>query len=115
MPATPTLLPPGAWRFLPTLALGGLGGVVAYLSHLPLPWLLGALIITTLASLAGVRLGSPGRLRKGVLVVIGVMLGSAFTPELSGDITAWAASAAIMLAATAVLHFLFESFINRSS
>ena len=73
MPAAPTLLPPGAWRFLPTLALGGLGGVIAYLIDLPLPWLLGALITTTLASLAGVRLGSPGRLRKGVLVVIGVM------------------------------------------
>ncbi len=113
MPAVPTLLPPGAWRFLPTLALGSLGGFIAYLIDLPLPWLLGALITTTLASLAGVRLGSPGRLRKGVLVVIGVMLGSAFTPELSGDITAWAASAAIMLAATAVMMVVAVAFSYR--
>ncbi|MBY6209640.1 MULTISPECIES: AbrB family transcriptional regulator [Halomonas] len=110
MPAIPSSLPSGAWRFLPTLALGSVGGYLAYLIDLPLPWLLGALITTTLISLTGIKLGSPGRLRKGVLVVIGVMLGSAFTPELSGNLSAWLASAAIMLAATAVMMVVAVAF-----
>ncbi|WP_458525649.1 AbrB family transcriptional regulator [Onishia taeanensis] len=90
-------------RFLPTLALGLAGGALAFWLSLPLPWLLGAMIATTIASLGGARLRSPGRGRKGVLVVIGVMLGSAFHPGLSIDVAAWSASLAIMLLATGVM------------
>ncbi|WP_181454225.1 AbrB family transcriptional regulator [Halomonas sp. SL1] len=90
-------------RFLPTLALGIAGGALAFAVNLPLPWLLGAMIATTVASLSGVRLRSPGRGRKGVLVVIGVMLGSAFTPQLSGDLGLWSLSLAVMLVATAAM------------
>lgn len=90
-------------RFLPTLMLGLVGGGVAYWIQLPLPWLLGSMITTTAASLAGVQLKSPRTGRKGVLVVIGVMLGSAFTPDMTGEATLWGASLAIMLIATAVM------------
>ncbi|WP_275285734.1 AbrB family transcriptional regulator [Halomonas elongata] len=90
-------------RFLPTLALGLAGGAAAFAVNLPLPWLLGAMIATTVASLCGARLRSPGRGRKGVLVVIGVMLGSAFTPQMSGDLGLWSLSLAVMLVATAAM------------
>lgn len=91
-------------RLFPTLALGIVGGSVAFAVNLPLPWLLGAMLTTTAASLAGVPLHSPSRSRQGVLMVIGVMLGSAFTPELSnGDLGRWSLSLVIMLVATAVM------------
>ncbi|MBS9405515.1 AbrB family transcriptional regulator [Halomonas sp. TRM85114] len=90
-------------RFLPTLVLGLAGGGLAYWLQMPLPWLLGAMLATTAASLMGCRLRSPGRGRKGVLVVIGVMLGSAFTPDMSGDLPLWGASLVIMLLATAMM------------
>lgn len=90
-------------RLLPALAVGTAGGGLAYALHTPLPWLLGALIASTVLSLAGVRLQAPTRSRKAVLVVIGVMLGSAFTPDLAGDAGLWAVSLAIMLAATSVM------------
>lgn len=90
-------------RFLPTLILGLFGGGVAYWAQLPLPWLLGAMITTTAASLAGVPLKSPRTGRKGVLVVIGVMLGSAFTPDMTGEAVLWGTSLAIMLISTAVM------------
>lgn len=93
----------GLLRYLPTLALGVIGGSIAWFCHLPLPWLLGAMIATTLTSLSGIRLGSPGKARQGVLVIIGVMLGSAFTPDLSGDLSSWVQSLVIMLAATAAM------------
>lgn len=100
--ALPSLLP-ALLRFLPTLALGLGGGAAALAVGLPLPWLLGAMLATTLASLAGLRLRSPGRGRQGVLVVIGVMLGTAFTPEMAGDPRLWAASLGAMLGATALM------------
>lgn len=90
-------------KLLPTLAIGACGGAVAYAINIPLPWLLGALITTTVLSLAGVRLRAPTGSRKGVLVVIGVMLGAAFTPDMAGDITLWCVSLAIMLLSTAVM------------
>lgn len=90
-------------RFLPTFGLGLAGGALAFRLSLPLPWLLGAMIATTIASLGGARLRSPGRGRKGVLVVIGVMLGSAFHQGLEIDVAAWSSSLAIMLMATAVM------------
>ncbi|QFU00519.1 Putative ammonia monooxygenase [Halomonas sp. THAF5a] len=98
LPAVAALL-----RFLPTLLLGLVGGAAALAVDLPLPWLLGAMIATTLVSLAGVRLRSPGRGRQGVLVVIGVMLGTAFTPEMTGDPRLWSASLSAMLVATAAM------------
>lgn len=100
------------YRFLPTLALGLIGGSIAYWLEMPLPWLLGAMITTTAASLMGLRLRSPGRGRKGVLVVIGVMLGSAFTTDVSGDLLAWSTSLVIMLLATAVM-MLFSVWFSR--
>ncbi|WP_133634806.1 AbrB family transcriptional regulator [Halomonas ventosae] len=90
-------------RFMPTLMLGLIGGGVAYWVQLPLPWLLGAMIATTAASLAGVPLKPPRKGRKGVLVVIGVMLGSAFTPDMTGEAALWSVSLVIMLIATAVM------------
>lgn len=90
-------------RLLPTLLLGACGGALAFAIHMPLPWLLGALITTTALSLGGVRLQAPTTSRKAVLVVIGVMLGTAFTADMGGNITLWAASLGIMLISTAVM------------
>lgn len=88
---------------LPTLLLGACGGTVAYAIHMPLPWLLGAFIATTLLSLGGVRLQAPTTSRKAVLVIMGVMLGTAFTADMGGNIALWAASLGIMLISTAVM------------
>lgn len=90
-------------KLLPTLAIGAVGGGIAYALDIPLPWLLGALIATTVLSLGGVRLRAPTTSRKAVLVVIGVMLGVAFTPDMTGDVTLWGTSLALMLLATAVM------------
>lgn len=90
-------------KLLPTLAIGAVGGGIAYALDVPLPWLLGALIATTLLSLGGVRLRAPTTSRKAVLVVIGVMLGAAFTPDIAGDVTLWGTSLVLMLLTTAVM------------
>lgn len=90
-------------KLLPTLAIGAAGGGSAYAFEIPLPWLLGALIATTVLSLGGAQLRAPTTSRKSVLVVIGVMLGSAFTPDIAGDVTLWGTSLALMLLATALM------------
>ena len=74
-------MPPLA-RIAAGLALGTLGGVTFYLLSLPLPWMLGALFVTMAASVAGLPVAGPVRLRSTIVAVIGVLLGSRFTPDV---------------------------------
>ena len=76
-------------QLVAALAIGGLGGAVFNALGLPLPWLLGALGATTAASLAGLRLAVPGRLRMVMIALLGVMIGGAFTPERLAGAGAW--------------------------
>lgn len=64
------------------LALGSLGGAVFHLLSLPLPWMLGALFATMAAAVSGARIRGPVGLRPAIVAVIGVLLGSRFTPEI---------------------------------
>ena len=67
---------------LMTLALGIPGGALFYLLQLPLPWMLGAMAATTIAAISGVRVALMPSLRLVFVAILGVMLGSAFTPEV---------------------------------
>jgi len=77
---------------LTALALGLVGGVVAYFSGLPLPWMLGPMIANTVAAMLRAPIGGPDRLRPYVIPVIGVMLGSGVTAEVFGLLGTWAMS-----------------------
>jgi uncharacterized protein len=71
------------------LVLGAVGGALFASFRAPLAWMLGAMTITTIAALAGLDIAIPGWLRKALLAVLGVMLGSSFTPELVGRAGQW--------------------------
>jgi len=71
------------------LGLGILGGSVFLLLDLPLPWMLGSMLATTVATMAGLRLAMPAFLRTPMLALLGVLLGSGFTMELVAGIGGW--------------------------
>lgn len=85
-----------AWRIALTLSLGAVGGTVFYFLRLPLPWMIGAMVVTTAATLAGAPLKTPVQLRDPMIAVLGVMLGSAFTPEIAARIPEWWTTVAAM-------------------
>lgn len=74
------------------LALGAVGGWLATQVGLPLPWMLGAMIATTIAAIAGAPIALPGSLRAVMIAVLGVMLGSGFSPEILERLADWALS-----------------------
>jgi len=80
------------WAKATTLALGIAGGAVFYLLNLPLPWMLGAMAATTIAAIAGVRVALMPGLRLVFVAILGIMLGSAFTPEVVQGIARWLGS-----------------------
>ncbi|MSP87508.1 MAG: AbrB family transcriptional regulator [Alphaproteobacteria bacterium] len=97
---------------LTALAIGTLGGALFDWLRLPLPWMLGAMAATTAASIAGVPQRVPGKLRQTMVVVIAVMLGSAFTPDVLPRLEAWAISLigviVYVVAATLLVLILFR-------
>ena len=91
------------WRGLVLgLAIGTLGGWLAHLAQLPLAWMIGAMCATTAASIAGLPLAMPSVLRAAMVAVLGVMLGSSFTPDLLERLGQWSISLSALIAYTAV-------------
>ena len=71
------------WRaFATTIALGVAGGAVFHFLRLPLAWLLGPMVALTIAATAGARVTMPGPFYTFASGILGVLMGSAFTPEI---------------------------------
>ena len=105
-------------RTLLSLAIGAAGGVAFLFLDLPLPWLIGALGATTAAALLGVPVRIPGRLRSSVIVVIGLMIGSSFSPETMSRLGVLLPSVAgvcvYVAATTAIVGFALRRFAGFS-
>ena len=106
---------PLAGRIFLALAIGTAGGFAFAYLRLPLPFMLGALASTTVAALCGVPIYLPQNLRNTLIVIIGVMLGSAFTPALLGQIVEWAVSLVALLAYILVAASLVMLYLRKAT
>ncbi len=82
------------------LAIGSVGGFAFDRLHMPLAWMLGACVFSTIAAFAGLRIGMRVKLRQGMIIVMGVLLGSGFTPDLVQRLGQWSVSLGILTAMT---------------
>jgi hypothetical protein len=92
VPPAPTPTLPLWRRVLPValaLGIGSLGGALFDWLRLPLPWMLGSMSAVTILALSGARVRMPRPLRNGTTPVIGVLLGSSFTPDVVAAMVAW--------------------------
>ena len=76
-------------RFVLALLIASLGGAVFAYLGLPLPFILGAMIFCLFATLFKVPVATPKVVRPPMSAVIGVMLGSGFTPDIVTSIGNW--------------------------
>ena len=100
-----------------TILVGFAGGAIAYLVGAPLPWLIGALVSVGALAIGGFGWGDitilmPPQIRLVMVPIIGVMLGSAFTPEVAAQMPGWLPSllavAAFVMLATASVYPLYR-------
>ena len=61
------------------------GGLVAFLAHIPLPWVIGAMLATTAATLCGLSPRLPGLGRNLGQFTLGMAVGLWFTPEAAAQ------------------------------
>ncbi|MFX8824939.1 AbrB family transcriptional regulator, partial [Acinetobacter baumannii] len=68
-----------------------------YWLRMPLAWMLGAMTATALLALSGARPEVVSGLRSGLVMVLGVLLGSSFSPSLLGHLRDWVDSFVALL------------------
>ena len=95
------------------ITIGTVGGFVFALLKLPLPWMLGAMVFVTVAAVTGVPVLLPFILRQSMVVFIGVLLGSQFTPELLNQIGSWLISVIAMLFYGIIAMYLVLSYLKK--
>jgi len=95
------------------LAIGIAGGLVFWWLGWPLAWLLGPMSATTAAALAGLKISVPGSLRTPVLAILGVLLGSGFTPDLLGELMGWLPTLLSLPAYIAVVTLVSALYLRR--
>lgn len=101
------------WRGALALLLGLGGGALFHALNLPLPWMLGALFATLCAAVMGLPIRTPDALRPPVIAVIGVLLGSGFTPQLLGQVPGWLPSLAMLALYVALSAAVVVPFYRR--
>jgi membrane AbrB-like protein len=81
--------PQTAYKLALALSIGAAGPAVFAWFQLPLAWLLGGLAATTIASLSGLKMAVPDQVRWPMIAVIGLILGTTFTPERVQAALSW--------------------------
>ncbi|WP_366656553.1 AbrB family transcriptional regulator [Fodinicurvata sp. EGI_FJ10296] len=72
------------------IAIGTVGGAILAWFSFPLAWMIGAMLTTAAASLAHVQQSVPRQLRSAMVMILGIMLGSSFHPDIINDLSRWA-------------------------
>jgi len=93
--------------------LGTAGGTLFFRLHVPLAFLIGAMVFTTVAAMAGVRVAVPKGLRAVMVAVLGIMLGSAFTPAILGRLSDWSMSLLGLLIYTVLAGAVGIAFLRK--
>lgn len=88
---------PRVRSWLAALALGTAGGWLFSRLGVPLAWMLGAMAATTAAALAGLPLAVAPGFRAVMIGLLGLMLGSAFTPDIPEHVSRWTPSIAALV------------------
>jgi membrane AbrB-like protein len=94
-------------------AIAVLAGFAFQLAQLPLPWLLGPLTISLLFAVSGRPLAQPNALLHPMRSLIGVAVGSSFTPALVDKAGGAAVSLVLMLPFAAAMTALGAIFLHR--
>lgn len=76
-------------RFALSIVVGSAGGFIFHQLNLPLPWMLGALSATLIASVSGAAIEVSKGIRNYIIVIIGLMLGGTFTPDIIDQVPHW--------------------------
>jgi uncharacterized protein len=92
-------------KFAATFAVAGLGGAAAAALGLPVPWISGAMLATSVAAILGAPMTIPRWVREIVFFFLGLNIGAAVTPETIAGVVTWPASLLVLIVGLPILSF----------
>ncbi len=95
------------------LAVGTAGALLFDWLTTPLPWMLGSMCLVTVGALLKLPLKSPQPIRAPFAMVLGVMLGSSFHPEILALAGRWTASLGLLIAYITVAALVVYPYFRR--
>ena len=102
------------FRGLPlALLLGAGGGWLFVQVQFPLAWLLGSVVLTMAGAFARLPIGVPGTLRNGMVLILGLLVGSGFTPDILDHIHRWVVSISIVVGFTVLMLAVTYQILRR--
>lgn len=96
-----------------TLCLAAIGGAFFDYLNSPLPWMIGAMVVTTIAALSGVPIQRSNKLRSYMVGLLGTMLGTGFTPQTVTESLEWGPTLIAMLAYVGLIGSVSYFFLTR--
>lgn len=96
-----------------TLAVGGLGALVASLLHMPMALLAGPAIAVSVAGLWGAPMDIAPRIRNAAFLVMGISIGSMVSPESIAAMMRWPVAFGLLAAVTILTPFAGRSLVPR--
>ncbi|MGV3466458.1 MAG: AbrB family transcriptional regulator [Heyndrickxia sp.] len=102
------------YQFIMTFLISLIGGVVFYLLHMPIPWLLGPMVAVFLCARIGrLKLYWPVQLRNSGLIIVGYTIGLSFTKPALIQIVHQLPSMLLMTVLTIGISAIFAIFISK--
>lgn len=95
------------------LGLGLAGGFMADGIGVPLAWMIGPMVFVAVAAISGVPVCVPNQLRTVMVAILGIMLGSAFTPEIVSGATQWLPSMGALVLYSAIVTAILCVYLRR--
>jgi len=99
-------------QFFLAICIGLVGALIFVYLKAPLPWMLGAMTASTIAALAGARISAPTVVRMPMVLIVGVMVGATFSPEILGRFLEWWQTIVILLLLSIVLGALCTIYLH---
>ncbi len=100
------------WILL-TAVMAAAGGALLAAVGWPAAWLMGAMLATAAAALAGLPVGLPPRLRDGAFLLLGISMGSSVTPESLAAMRTWPGSLLLLVASVAATILVSTAYLER--
>ncbi|ODT81233.1 MAG: hypothetical protein ABS76_12350 [Pelagibacterium sp. SCN 64-44] len=95
------------------IVVGGIGGACFYFLGLPLPWMMGSMILCIAAALSRLPISSPRIIRPPFAVILGVTLGSTFNYEVITAAAHWGSVFVAMIIFTVISTTLSYVYLRR--
>lgn len=98
-------------QFSLAIGIGLVGALIFLYLNAPLPWMLGAMTSSTVAALMGARISAPPVVRTPMVLIVGVMVGATFSPEIIQRFPEWWETIILLLVLSVVLGAVCTAYL----